>query len=269
MIANNSVGRQTTTLKMPGQRSWRDGMDNVAPTVFIVEDAPEVRIALSRMLTVAGYEVRSFDSAERFLSEQDAAAPGCLLLDVCLPGLSGIELQHELKGSQSSRPIIFMTGMADIQTSVRAMKEGAIDFLTKPIDKENLFAAVGQAIHHDTARRAEWAIRRTIDKRLQALTARERQVLEHVIRGRLNKQIGADLGIGEKTVKVHRARVMAKMAVRSVAELVQVCARAGLAKGPASCANVATPNDLVRHSPATMETYLSRKGSMHLSVPCS
>ncbi len=242
-------------------------MDNVAPTVFIVEDAQEVRVALSRMLAVAGYEVRTFESAERFLSEQDLASPGCLLLDVCLPGLSGIDLQHQLVGSQCARPIIFVTGTADIQISVQAMKEGAIDFLTKPIDKERLFAAVEHALRHDRQQRVERAIRGAIERRFQALTARERQVMAHVIRGRLNKQIGADLSIGEKTVKVHRARVMAKMAVRSVAELVQLCARAELTKEPA-CANAATPNGLIRNSPATIETYVSRKGSMHLSVPC-
>lgn len=242
-------------------------MDNVAPTVFIVDDAQEVRVALSRMLTAAGYRVRSFESAERFMSEQDAAAPGCLLLDVCLPGLSGIELQRQLGCSQCVRPIIFVTGTADIETSVHAMKAGAVDFLTKPIDKDALFAAVEQAFRHDEEQRVERAIRRTIEKRLQALSARERQVLEHVICGRLNKQIGADLGIGEKTVKVHRARVMSKMSVRSVAELVQVCARAGLANGSASRGSAATPNCL-RNSPATIQTYPSRSVAMQLSAPC-
>jgi FixJ family two-component response regulator len=243
-------------------------MDNFAPTVFIVEDAQEVRVALSRMLTVAGYEVRCFESAERFLNEQDVESPGCLLLDVCLPGLSGIELQHQLVDSQRARPIIFVTGTADIQISVQAMKEGAIDFLTKPIDTERLFAAVEQAFRHDREQRAERAIRRAIAKRLQALTARERQVLEHVICGRLNKQIGADLSIGEKTVKVHRARVMAKMAVRSVAELVQLCARAGLAMGYLSCGSEPNRNGLARNPPATIQAYLSRRCATQSSAPC-
>ncbi len=110
-------------------------MDDVVPTVFMVEDTRDVRVALSRMLTAAGYEVRSFESAEHYLSAQAAGAPGCLLLDVCLPGLSGTELQHQLIDSKCARPIVFMTGLADIQTSVRAMKGPAIDFLTKPIDK--------------------------------------------------------------------------------------------------------------------------------------
>jgi FixJ family two-component response regulator len=156
--------------------------------------------------------------------------------------------------------------MGDIQTSVHAMKEGAIDFLTKPIDKESLFAAVEQAFRHDGEQRKERAIRRRIEERLQALTARERQVLEHVIRGRLNKQIGADLDIGEKTVKVHRGRVMSKMAVRSVAELVQLCARA--AKGSESCGSAATANCLIRNSPGTIQTYPSRRSSMQPSVAC-
>lgn len=245
-------------------------MGNVAPTVFIVEDAQEVRVALSRMLAAAGYPVRSFETAERFLGEQDPALPGCLLLDVCLPGLSGIELQHQLVGSQYARPIIFVTGTADIQISVQAMKEGAIDFLTKPVDKQRLFAAVDQAFRRDGDQRMERAIRRAIEKRLQTLTVRERQVLEHVTRGRLNKQIAADLSIGEKTVKVHRGRVMAKMAVRSVAELVQLCTRAGLAMGSPSCdGDGATRDGLTRHSPATNQTYLSRQVSMQPSSPCS
>jgi FixJ family two-component response regulator len=208
-------------------------MNGNANTVFIVDDAREVRMGLSRLLAAAGYQVRAFESAVSFLKEQDAQAPGCLLLDVCMPGLSGIELQQSLVGSPFARPIVFLTGRGDIQTSVHAMKGGAVDFLTKPVDDVRLFAAVEQALQRDAEQRLERAIRDTIEQRLKMLTPRERQVMAHVIRGRLNKQIAADLGTGEKTVKVHRARVMSKMVARSVAELVQLAARVGVAIEPA------------------------------------
>ncbi len=208
-------------------------MNGVERTVFIVEDALEVRAALTRILHVAGYRVRSFKSAEDFLDEQDEEEPGCLLLDVVLPGLSGIELQRELARSPLRRPIVFLTGNGDIKTGVGAMKEGAVDFLTKPIDGVRLFAAVEQALQRDQARRAQVEICRVIQDRLDTLTPRERQVMAQVVRGRLNKQIAADLGTGEKTVKVHRARVMSKMAARSLAELVQLGARVGMEIEPA------------------------------------
>jgi len=208
-------------------------MNGTTSTVFIVDDAREVRLGLSRLLAAAGYRVRAFESAACFLQEHDVEAPGCLLLDVCMPGLSGLELQHSLVGSPGARPIVFLTGRGDVQTSVHAMKEGAVDFLTKPVDDQELFAAVDQALKRDAEQRLERAIRDTIQRRLAMLTPRERQVMAHVIRGRLNKQIAADLGTGEKTVKVHRARVMSKMVARSVAELVQLAARVGVGVEPA------------------------------------
>jgi FixJ family two-component response regulator len=204
-------------------------MDGEVRTVFIVEDSAEVRNALSRVLRAAGHQVRSFESAERFLSEQDEMAPGCLLLDICMPGLNGIELQRELAASPAARPIVFLTGMGDIQTSVHAMKEGAVDFLTKPVDTGRLLEAIDQALRRDSQRRLQRAIHVTLDQRYRALTPRERLVMAHVVRGRLNKQIAALLGCGEKTVKVHRARVMAKMRVHSVAELVRIGAQIGVA----------------------------------------
>jgi FixJ family two-component response regulator len=208
-------------------------MHGAAPTVFIVDDAPEVRKSLSRVLGAAGYQVRSFESAEGFLAEHHSGTQGCLLLDICMPGLSGIELQHALVASPNALPIVFLTGMGDIQTSVDAMKEGAVDFLTKPIDNVRLFAAVDQALRRDEEQRVQVEIRRLIHHRLETLTPRERQVMAQVIRGRLNKQIAAELGTGEKTVKVHRARMMSKMVARSVAELVQLGARVGVEIEPA------------------------------------
>jgi FixJ family two-component response regulator len=208
-------------------------MNGSSHTVFIVDDAREVRAGLSRLLAAAGYQVRAFESAASFLEEQDAEVPGCLLLDVCMPGLSGLELQRSLLGSREARPIVFLTGRGDVQTSVNAMKEGAVDFLTKPVDDVQLFAAVDQALQRDADQRLERAVVESIQQRLNLLTPRERQVMGQVIRGRLNKQIAADLGTGEKTVKVHRARVMSKMMARSVAELVQLAARMGISSEPA------------------------------------
>ena len=210
-------------------------MNGTTSTVFIVDDAREVRTGLSRLLAAAGYRVRAFESAASVsCKEHDAEVPGCLLLDVCMPGLSGLDLQRTLVDSPGgARPIVFLTGRGDVQTSVHAMKEGAVDFLTKPVDDTQLFAAVDQALKRDAEQRLERAIRDTIQRRLAMLTPRERQVMAHVIRGRLNKQIAADLGTGEKTVKVHRARVMSKMVARSVAELVQLAARVGVGSEPA------------------------------------
>ena len=208
-------------------------MNGTTQTVFIVDDAAEVRKSLARVLCAAGYQVRTFESAEGFLAEHHGDAQGCLLLDICMPGLSGIDLQHALVASPNALPIVFLTGMGDIQTSVDAMKEGAVDFLTKPIDSVRLFAAVEQALRRDEEERVQIEIRRVIHDRLATLTPRERQVMAQVIRGRLNKQIAAELGTGEKTVKVHRARMMSKMVARSVAELVQLGARVGVEIEPA------------------------------------
>ncbi len=214
-------------------------MSDGTRTVFVVDDAREVRTALSRVLGAAGYEVRAFESAERFLEDQDGEVPGCLLLDICMPGMSGLDVQRALAGTKRGRPIVFLTGHGDIQTSVHAMKVGAVDFLTKPIDTTRLFAAVEQALKVDEASRRERGICKAIEQRLETLTPRERQVMEQVISGRLNKQIAAQLGIGEKTVKVHRARVMSKMEVRSVAELVQLAAKVGIASETAMAVGAA------------------------------
>jgi FixJ family two-component response regulator len=208
-------------------------MTTVTRTVFIVDDAMQVRKSLSRLLTAVGYQVRAFESAESFLGEQYTDVPGCLLLDICLPGLSGIQLQRSLAKSLNTLPIVFLTGKGDIQTSVNAMKEGAVDFLTKPIDSVRLFAAVERAFQRDELQRLRVSVRQMVHQRFDQLTPRERQVMVGVISGRLNKQIAVELGTGEKTVKVHRARVMSKMLARSVPELVQLGARVGVEIQPA------------------------------------
>jgi FixJ family two-component response regulator len=205
---------------------------NGTGTVFIVDDAREVRNSLSRLLSVAGYAVRAFESAENFLQSQRANMPGCLLLDICLPGLNGIELQRRLLDSPCARPIVFLTGRGDIQTSVAAMKAGAVDFLTKPIEAQRLLAAVSQALRRDAELRLKRELQQAIEARSGRLTPREREVMACVVRGRLNKQIAAELGTGEKTIKVHRGRVTTKMGVRSLPELVWLASRVKVAMEP-------------------------------------
>lgn len=207
-------------------------MTGAASTVFVLDRSSESRIALSHVLTGVGYSVRSYESTAQFLTEQDDATPGCLLIDLYMGGLGGLALQRVLAGSPVARPIVFLTDGGDIETSVQAMKAGAVDFLTKPIDNLRLIAAIDQALRRDAEQRLARAFRHIIQQRFETLTPRERQVMEHVMRGRLNKQIAAEIGIGEKTVKIHRGRVMSKMAVRSVAALVHLGVRLGLVAFP-------------------------------------
>jgi len=194
--------------------------DNV-PCVHVVDDDVAVLRSLERLLRSAGFAVRTFSSSQDFLQQYDGGAPGCVVLDLAMPGLDGLQLQQALAHSGEPCPVIFITGFGDVPSSVRAMKAGAIDFLTKPFDQAQLLAAVRAALDQDSAARAARATRASIGVRVAALTERERQVMAHVVAGHLNKQIAADLGIAEKTVKVHRARVMKKMSVGSVAELVR------------------------------------------------
>lgn len=194
----------------------------------MVDDDPGVLRALTRLLSAAGLETRAFSSAAAFLDAHDPATPGCLVLDVALPGLDGLQLQRALAISECARPIVFITGWGDIPTSVRAMKGGAVDFLTKPVNDKDLLTAVSSAIDIDRQARAARVEMDAVRQRLASLTAREREVLAHVVAGRLNKQIAADLGIVEKTIKVHRARIMTKMAVGSLADLVRTAERLGI-----------------------------------------
>ena len=201
----------------------------MSAAVFLVDDDPSVLKALARLVTAVGYDARPYPSPESFLAKHDPDVPGCAVLDVSMPGLNGLELQRVLKGAQGAiRPVIFITGLGDVPTSVRAMKEGAVDFLTKPVDEAALLSAIETAIARDRQARHDQDEANELAARYGMLTAREREVLAHVVAGQLNKQIAADLGVAEKTIKLHRGRVMTKMKVRSVAELVRISARLGL-----------------------------------------
>ena len=205
---------------------------NPAPTVFLVDDEASVLKALSRLLRSADLNVETFGSPQEFLQRYDPSAPGCLVLDVAMPGLNGLDLQKALAVKGVELPIIFLTGQGDIPMSVEAMKQGAVDFLTKPTNDEDLLAAIRAGIDKDRANRQAGAKRSRIQQQLARLTPREREVLHHIIAGKLNKQVAADLGVVEKTIKVHRARVMKKMNVRSLAELVRVAEHAGIKPAP-------------------------------------
>jgi len=209
---------------------------NAMPVIiYIVDDDPEVRKALSRLLRSAGYTTRLFGSAGDFLvSEEARFSAGCIILDLAMPGLNGLELQAHLSSSNCHRPVIFLTGNGDISKSVRAMKAGAVNFLTKPVDDRELLKAVDEALRVDASVRARSSSRQSVSERLDTLTPRERQVFEKVVAGRLNKQIAADLGIVEKTIKVHRARMMRKMNAHSVVDLVHFASLAGVDAWPAS-----------------------------------
>ena len=206
-------------------------MSDPAPTVYLVDDDVSVLRGLGRLLAAAGMKVAAFDSPREFLGRLDPAAAGCLVLDVAMPGLNGLELQQALAAKGSVLPIVFLTGRGDIPISVEAMKRGAADFLTKPVDDEELLAAIRNAFEKNRASRTAREERAQIEERLARLTAREREVLERVVTGRLNKQIAAELGTVEKTIKVHRAHVMQKMGVRTLAELVRLSGRAGIRTG--------------------------------------
>jgi len=198
------------------------------PMVFVVDDYAPGRKSISRLLRAAGFVVAAFASAQEFLAQYDPAACGCLVLDLAMPGVSGLELQSILADKGSFLPIIFLTAHGDVSTSVQAMKHGAVDFLMKPVNDEDLLKAVRMAIEKDRVLRREQTELFEIRERLATLTPREREVLEYVVAGRLNKQIASDLGTVEQTVKVHRAHVMQKMKVHSVAELVRLTERCGI-----------------------------------------
>ena len=188
-------------------------------TVYLVDDEAAQRRAMKRLLGTHGFEVHAFASAEAFLAEFDPSAAGCLLLDLRMPGKSGLELQQELRQRDAQIPIVFLTGHADVPTSVYSMKQGAVDFLQKPVQEERLLEALGHALALDAERRKEGGELRADRERLATLTAREREVLDAVLAGRSNKQVAFALGIAERTVKLHRSRAFAKMGGPSLPEL--------------------------------------------------
>jgi FixJ family two-component response regulator len=201
-------------------------------TVFVIDDDASVRRSLARLLRTAGWNVETLPTAREFLARVSVSKPGCAVLDVRMPEMSGPELHDRMRKMELSLPVIFLTGHGDVPTVVQAMKRGAVDFLLKPVDAEVLLQAVARAVEWHTAELVKQRGRQHITACLARLTMREREVLDAVIRGDRNKQIAADLGISEKTVKVHRGRVMDKMEVRSVAELVHLCEAAGMESNP-------------------------------------
>lgn len=192
--------------------------------IHLVDDDDSLRVALQRQLMAAGYRVRAYASAGEFLLEPPTDTPGCLLLDLAMPGPSGLDLQGALQRHAIRLPVIFLTGHGDLATGVRAMKAGAVDFLTKPVERDTLLEAIGRALRADAVARTQRGADGELRARYAQLTARERTVFELVVAGLLNKQIAAQLGIAERTVKAQRAQVMAKLGATNAAELGRIAA---------------------------------------------
>jgi FixJ family two-component response regulator len=196
--------------------------------VFVVDDDPSVRKSLGRLLRTAGYAAETFGCVREFLGRAHHDGPGCLVLDVCLPGISGLDADADLAQARYYLPKVFITGRADVPTSVRAMKSGAVDFLSKPFREDELLGAVRTALEKEQQERGARAELQQIRERVNSLTPREQEVLEYVVAGQLNKRIAAALGVAEKTIKVHRARVMQKMLAATLADLVRMAGKAGM-----------------------------------------
>jgi FixJ family two-component response regulator len=199
------------------------------PTVFIIDDDPSARRGVTRLVRAAGMHAESFASAREFLASEHCEGPGCVVLDVRMPDMTGPELQEELSKAEYCMPIIFISAHGDIPTATRAMKKGAVDFLIKPVDRDELLEAIRMSLAKDADNRAQRAESLSIDEHIKRLTPREHEVMTYVIAGMLNKQIAAELDISEETVKIHRGRVMEKLEIDSVAELVRLCEKAGIA----------------------------------------
>ena len=198
------------------------------PTVFIVDDYASARRGLTRLIRAAGFRAESFGSAREFLASEGRDGPGCLVLDVKMPEMTGPELQEQLSKAEYCMPIIFLSAHGDVPTAAAAMKQGAVDFLTKPVDRDDLLGAIRDSLAKDVAARQRFADLDFVQQRIATLTPREHEVMTYVITGMLNKQIAVELAIAEDTVKIHRGRVMQKLSIVSVAELVRLCEMAGI-----------------------------------------
>ena len=198
------------------------------PTVYLLDDEPSMLKALSRVLRAHGFDVMTFEKADDFFEHERPPGLACLILDLAMPGLDGLEVQQRLAEMHDRIPIVFLTGHGDIPTSVRAIKAGADDFLSKPVKGDDLVSAVNSALNRAKIQQAEDLEIASLRKRLEQLTPRQREVFQYVIAGKMNKIIAADLGTGEQNIKVHRRRVMRKMGVKSVAELVRTAERLGI-----------------------------------------
>ena len=198
------------------------------PIVHVIDDDLSFRTAVTRLLRAAGYEVRGYASAREFLASSSSTAPGCILLDLKMPRANGLDLQRSIASMDEPLPIIFLTGHGDIPVSVRAMKAGAVDFLTKPVERQTLLRAIQNALDRNVAERNSRARLRELKGRYETLTEREREVLIHVVGGKLNKQIAFDLGTVERTIKAHRASIMEKLGVQSVAALARMAQALGI-----------------------------------------
>jgi RNA polymerase sigma factor (sigma-70 family) len=205
-------------------------MAEAKPTVLIIDDDPAIRGSLSRLLRSVGLDAQLFESIPDFLQAEHPNGPNCLVLDVNLPGQSGLDLQRELVATNRQIPIIFITGHGDIPMTVKAMKGGAIEFLTKPFEDQELLDAVQLGLARDRERREQEDVLRTLKERFESLTPREREIMIHVAQGRLNKQVAGDIGISEPTVKVHRSNLMRKMKAASLPELARMAGKLGLVR---------------------------------------